>query len=420
MTTIPEAHPGQSRRWSLEQIKTELDGASRVRYTVYVYLASRLLYLVILGIEVLLIRVAAPHAMIESGNGSVSGLPSLGTGMSNWDGYWYLRTAAEWYGHHVPTSSGDYSTLGFMPLYPLLMWLVAHVTQIGNLGSGIAISMISGGIATILIGKLAEEWWGEVAARRAILFWCLFPGTIVFSMVYTEGLTLALIAGAIILLRRKRWLWAGVCAGFSTAIAPVALAAVPMCAVAAWREIRARGWDDRGARRALIAPVLSTFGAIGFGIFLWFWAGSPLADYTAQRVAWSESSTPLAIPRVFGSLLHQMYISGVGSHGPGGIDLNGIAALLGTAFLFWGLKLLWEHRRRVPVTAWVWTLCVAVLALTSAKTPPNPRMLVVMFPVVMAVGATLSERGYKRALRWGVTVTLVMTPLTYVGLWLRP
>jgi hypothetical protein len=115
-----------------------------------------------------------------------------------------------------------------------------------------------------------------------------------------------------------------------------------------------------------------------------------------------------------------MYISGVGTHGPGGIDLNGILGLLGTAFLFFGLKLLWEHRRRVPLTAWVWTICVAVLALTSAKTPPNPRLLILAFPVVMAVGGVLTDRGYLRAMRINIAVTLVITPLTFVGMWLRP
>lgn len=419
MTTLPDAYPGLARRWNLEAIKTSLSGASRVRYTIYLYLASRVLYLAIGGLEIGLLHIAAPHTLIATGSGLMVH-PTLGSEFGNWDGYWYLTTAAQWYGHNIPSSAGSYSTLGFMPLYPMLMWLVAHVTQIGILGAGIAIAMISGGIATILIGKLAEEWWGESAARRAILFWCFFPGTIVFSMVYTEGLTLALVAGCMILLKRKRWVWAGVCAGLSTAIAPVALSMIPVCLVAAGQEIWQRGWDDRQARKALIAPILSPLGAVAFAIFLWFWTGSPMADYTAQHVAWSESTTPLAIPRVFGSLIRQMYIAGVGSHGPGGIDLNGIAALLGTVFLLWGLKLLWEHRARVPATAWVWTICVSVLALTSAKTPPNPRLLIVAFPAVMAVGAVLSERGYRRALTYGIATTLVMSPLTYVGLWLRP
>jgi len=404
----------------MEAIKASLTSASRVRYTLYLYLASRLLFLAIAAIAIAVVRIGAPHTGLGSGAGTLVTHPSLGSEMSNWDGYWYLQTAAHWYGHRIWPHAGQYETLGFMPLYPMLIWLVAHVTQIGNLGAGIAISLISGCVATVLIGQLAEEWWGEARARRAILFWCFFPGTVVFSMVYTEGLQLSLVAGAMILLRRKRWLGAGLLCAFTTALAPVSLAAVPMCAVAAWQEIRARGWDDREARRALIAPILAPIGAIGFGIFLWFWTGTPFADYRAQHNAWSESTTPLAIPRVFGSLIHQMFISGVGSHGPGGIDLNGILGLLGTAFLFFGLKLLWEHRRRMPLTAWVWTICVSVLALTSAKTPPNPRLLILAFPVVMAVGAVLTERGYRRALTYGLVATLVMTPLTYVGMWLRP
>jgi hypothetical protein len=159
---------------------------------------------------------------------------------------------------------------------------------------------------------------------------------------------------------------------------------------------------------------------IGFAIFLKFWTGSPLADYTAQHVAWSESTTPLAIPRVFLSLIHQMFISGVGRHGPGGIDMNDIVALLGTAFLVWGFWLMCQNRRRIGLSVFTWTVCVAFLALTSAKTPPNPRMLVVAFPVVIAVGAHLTGRAYRRAMVINVTATLVLSYFTYVGIWLRP
>ncbi len=401
VTTLPEAHPGRSRRWNPETIKSGLS-SSTVRYTLQLYIASRLLFLAIAAVDL-----ATQHNSLQSS-------------MSNWDGAWYLKTAAQWYEHSVNHHPGQYQTLGFMPLYPALMWVVAHVTRIGNFGAGLLIAMVSGGVATVFIGQLAEQWWGRAPARRAIAFWCFFPGTIVFSMVYTEGLTLALIAGAIILLERRRWVSAGILTGFSTAVAPVALAAIPMCAVAALPVVRQHGWRHPESRRALLAPILSTFGVIGFAIFLQFWTGSPFADYTAQHVAWSESTTPLAIPHVFGSLIRQMYISGVGLHGPGGIDLNAVAALLGTAFLLWGLKLLWEHRQRVPRTAWVWTICVALLALTSAHTPPNPRMLIVAFPVVIVVGAALTDRAYKRAMALSIATTLVMSYFTYVGIWLRP
>lgn len=423
MTTLQEAHPAQARRLSLDAVRIGLRGSSLLRYTLYVYIGSRVLYLLIAAVAMGVVHIFGAHTGLAGAhNWQLMPLThsTLASEMSNWDGEWYLLTAQTGYYHHVVMHAGSYTTLGFMPLYPMLMWLLAHALPIGDFGAGLAIAMIGGAVATVLIAKLAAEWWGEQRARRAIAFWCLFPGTVVFSMVYSEGFTLALITGAMLLLARRRWLWAGVCAGFATAIAPVALAAIPMCAVAALAEIRRHGWRDRAARRALIAPILAPAGAIGFAIYLWIWTGSPLSDYTAQHVEWSESSTPLAVPRVAIQFVRQMFVSGVGSHGPGGIDLNDAAALLGTAFLLWGFKLLWEHRARVPLTVWTWTVCVSVLALTSAKTPPNPRLLVVAFPLVLAVGGTLTRRGYNRALAWALFATVVMTPVTYVGMWLRP
>jgi hypothetical protein len=412
VTIVSEARPIETRR-SGRRALSGLLSDPKIRYVLGLYLASRLLFLAIAALNVLTQHKSIQHQM------------------SNWDGYWYLQTASHWYLHYVKHHRGQYSTLGFEPFYPVTMWLLAHATQIGNFGAGITISLVCGGIATVLIGRLAEQWWGEEAGRRAIMFWCFFPGTIVFSMVYSEGLTLALIVSAMILLNRHRWIRAGIFAGFATAIAPVALAAVPMTAVAVCQELRSRGYAfkrsalrpllaDRGARRPLLAIPLSAFGVIGFAIFLKFWVGSPFADYTAQHVAWSESTTPFAIPRVAGSLIHQMFIGGVGRHGPAGIDLNVLAALLGTVFLFWGFWILLQHRDRVPLTMFVWVVCVAFLALTSAKTPPNPRMLVVAFPVVIAVGANLSAKAYRRAMVINVATTLVMSYFTYVGIWLRP
>lgn len=378
---------------------------SRFRYPLAVYAATRILYMVI----------AIGDSLVRD--------KTLSTVLSNWDGHWYVATEMHWYARpflHAWTLPNHWTTYGFLPLYPMLMWVTSHAIPLGVVTWGFLLSLTLGAIATLLVTELAEDWWGAGAARRAVVFWCLFPGTIVFSMVYSEGLTLTLIAGSMLLLQRRRWVWAGVLAGFTTAIAPTDLAAVPMCAVAALLELHSRGWRDREARRSLIAPVLSTFGAIGFAIYLWIWTGSPLSDYTAQHIEWSESSTPLAVPRLVLQLIHQMFVSGVGSHGPGGIDLNDILALLGTAFLIFGFKLLWDHRSRVPATAWVWTVCVSLLALTSAKTPPNPRMLIVAFPLVIVVGKALADRNYRRAMRYNLIATLVASPITYVGMWLRP
>lgn len=399
MNAVVEPRPG---RW-LHRARLA-SGWERIRYPLAIYVASRLLYLVIAVVESLVWH----HT-------------SISRELSNWDGQWYIRTAEHWYPHFVLTHRGQYTTLGFLPLFPMLEWLLAHTLQIPIVAAGIALSVVFGAVATILLTELAGQWWGRAAARRTLLFWCFFPGTVVFSMVYTESLTITLVAACLMLLGRKRWGWAGLTIAAATAIAPAAVAGVPMCAVAAWRELRDRGWRDHAARRSLLAPILSPLGLVAFGIFLWFWCGTPLASYKAQHGAWEESSTPLAIPRTFGSMIHQIFISGVGqSHGPGGIDLNGILALLGTIFMIYAFWRLWKARRTLPLTAWTWTVFVALLALTSAKTPPNPRLLILMFPLVLVVGAERQGRAQKWLLVADIAWLLVLTPLTLVGGWLRP
>jgi hypothetical protein len=403
MNTLPEALP--ARGWRHRESSATWQ---RIRHPLAIYAASRLLYLVL----------ALVDAAVQNAN--------LGRVFRNWDGKWYVLTAQHWYWYpnfslHSTTLAQHYTTLGFLPLFPMLEWLLSHITQLPLIYSGLTLSLVTGAVATVLVIELARQWWGEAAARRALLFWCFFPGTVVFSMVYTEGLLISLIAGSLLLLRGRRWASAGLLAGLATAVAPVALAVIPACAVAAGLEIRHRGWADREARRALLAPILSPVGVVAFGIFLWFLTGTPLASFHAQHGAWQETTTPLAVPRLFGSLIHQIFISGVGHrHGPGGIDLNGILGILGAAFLLYGLWRLWKVRQTIPIPVWVWTIFAALLALTSAKTPPNPRLLICMFPVVLIVGSQHRGRAQRWLLAADIACLLVMSWFTYVGIWLRP
>jgi Gpi18-like mannosyltransferase len=379
--------------------------AYRLRYPLGIYAASRALYLVIALVD-LLVR----HG-------------TLAKEVTNWDGKWYLLTVL--YGY-PQTIWHTQTTLGFLPLYPMQMWVLGQPfravglhAQTSYILSGVIISLVAGAIATVLISRLAERWWGEAAARRAILFFCLFPGTIVFSMIYSEGLLLALLAGAILAIERRRWLTAGVLAGLATGVAPVATAIIPAFAVVALLEIRRRGWHDREARRALLAPVLAPAGLIGFGAFLWVWTGSPFASYTTQHSewGWQESTTPTAIPRQANVLVHE--IARFTFHNPG-INLNFISGIAGTVFLLYAISRLWHWRSSVSLAALLWTLGVAVLTLTSANTPPNPRMLICAFPAVLVIGAEAEGRGQKRLLWFTVVVTLAMSMGSFVGTGLRP
>ncbi len=226
------------------------------------------------------------------------------------------------------------------------MYATSHLLFTSWLAAGMIVSTVGGFIATVLVQRLAAGWWGEEAGRRVVIFFCLFPGAIVFSMVYSEGVLIPLIAGCFLALERRRWVLAGLLGGVSTAVAPVAIAVVPACAVAALLEIRRRGWRDREARRALWAPLLSPFGLALFAVFMWFWTGSPLASYTAQHHGWSERTTLFSLVHVAQHLIDQIADARSLSHP--GINLNYISGLLGAAFLAWAIVLLLRTRPRIP------------------------------------------------------------------------
>jgi hypothetical protein len=436
MSTLPDvrgAQPGVSAPGSADAL-THLDPATEVggllaparapawdrlrdrlaaldvgwQYPLAIYLLSRVLYLVI----------AVADTFIRHNT-------SILTSMWAWDGRWYAQMAGSGYPNHLVTLvqlpngalvlAHQWSTLGFFPLYTILMRATGQITGLPYLYAGLIVSLATGASATVLVAKLAQRWWSNARiTRRTILFFCLFPGSIVFSMDYTEGLLITLVAGCLLALGERRWLLAGLLAGLSTAVGPVALAVVPACAVAAGLELRRAGWFERGqaewserrrALRSLAAPLLAPVGIIAFGAYLWIHTGTPFASFITQHDAWHEHSSPIAIFFDARKLVRQLLAFHSFSHP--GIDLNMVS----------GLR---RARALVPAPAIAWTLGVAALTVTSDEVPPNPRMLLCAFPLLLAVAAQLQRVAYVRMLRISTFLLVGMSLLTFVGNSLRP
>src|SRR5581483_5702088 len=138
-----------------------------------------------------------------------------------------------------------------------------------------------------------------------------------------------------------------------------------------------------------------------FAIFLWSWTGTPLASFYAQRYGWNEKSSPLAIPHDLSKAYYQAL------HGL--VNLNYYSGMIGTVFLLAGLWMILRRRdalTRISLPAIAWTLWVALLTLTSWNTPPNPRMLLCAFPVLMVYAARLQGRAFQAML--GVSTVLLV------------
>ncbi|MGI8902904.1 MAG: mannosyltransferase family protein [Solirubrobacteraceae bacterium] len=394
----------------------------RHRWTILVYLGSRVLLFAV--------------ALVEGALGH----HSIAHELANWDGLWYRALANKGYPAHVAHAQ---TTLGFFPLYPIVIWLVAHAfawaTTKGIVWSitvaGVIVSTVGGLVATLLVQRLAASWWGEDTGRRAAVLFCLFPGSVVFSMVYAEGLLIPLAAGCILALQRRRWILAGLLAGLATAAGPEALVLILVCVTAALLELRRSGWlrrsgglrqsgglrrggaPDRGAWRSLLAPLLSVGGVSAFAVFLWAWTGTPFANLLTQHYGWGEKTDPFALVHLASSLAGE--ISFKPFNDPT-INLNLPVGLGGAVLLIGLLVLVFKARHVISVEAIAWTLGISFLAITSEFTPPNPRLLITAFPAVIVAARYVRGRAFPWLLGVNGALLVVMSAATFVGTTLRP
>jgi hypothetical protein len=266
----------------------------------------------------------------------------------------------------------------------------------------------------MLVQRLAALWWGERTARRAVLAFCLFPGAVVFSMAYSECLTVPLVLGCLLALASRRWLAAGLLAGAASAVEPAAVILLPVCAAAAWRQISVSGWADRPARRSLLAPLLAPSGLAAFAGYLWWRTGTPLASYAAQHYEWHQGD-PFALlgqPIAEHIIDHPVSVFGY----LGNLSLwNGV---LGTVFMAFSLVRVFRVRHELTPGTLLWTCGVGAMTVWSVMTLTNARLLLVAFPAVIVWARCLSRRRFALFLGVEIAVLLLASGLTLAGLML--
>jgi len=351
----------------------------------------------------------------------------------HWDGLWYRDVADNGYPRQIAHPYHQ-DNLGFFPLYPITIFAGTHVLeavgfhhQIWSASvAAVLISGVGGWIATVFVHRLAEGWWDRPTARRAAALFVVFPGAVVFSMGYSEGLLLPLTAVCIWALERRRWVLAGAMAGFGSAVQPVGLGLCAVCGLCALRELWVGGLSarhlgqalrSRGFRMSVLTTAMSGIGVLSFMAFLWAWTGHPMANFYAQHHGWSEKTDPFAlvhlvtreVPRFDPNHFNHPWI-----------DLNDVSGFLGAILMAYELWLLWRYRHELSLPAISWTLIITFLAFTSEYVPPNPRMQITAFPMLVLLARRVRRQGFAPILFLNSFLLLGMGLLTFYKHVLRP
>jgi hypothetical protein len=284
------------------------------------------------------------------------------------DGRFYLGIAKYGYfGLPTSTAAGErvYSSIGFFPLLPGLIRAADAVLPGDGLVAATVVCTIAGWAACVAVTLLAREVYDAAAARRAAALIACFPGAFVFSFLYTEGLLIAAAAASLILLRQKRWIWAGVAGAVATLARPSGVAIVVAAAAVAIVEIRRdRAW------KALWTPVIAASGMASFLAYLWWRTGEPTAWFDNQRQFWNQRNN------LGGYLVKWMQVPFESGFKPTDHRIY--------AFILLALvPVLIGFYRRPPGLAVTVYVSVSLFITLTSSLGPRPRFILAAFPLLL-------------------------------------
>lgn len=295
----------------------------------------------------------------------------------SWDAVHYLRIAREGY----PVSAGATDS-GFFPLLPLLLRLLG-----ANPRAALAFGFVAGLIGVVVLTALTADLFDDRTAARTAWVASWWPEAMAWSAVYTEGLFLALAAGALwAAWARRPWLAAGL--GLAAGVLrPTGLVlAIPLLVLL----------PAGRARVAAAAPVL---GAAAFGVYLWLHTGEPLAFLHSQ----SANHHVVAGAPFFAGLM-------AGRASDRAEQLVGLLCLVGVGLLAYRLWRM-DHLREWRLAALAAVVALLVPPLLAGTLSSFGRYAMVAFPLFWVV----SRMRLGRLAAAGIPAALAFTVVAGTG-----
>ena len=286
----------------------------------------------------------------QSAGRQTTGLPPIShPGFFLWDGAWYQRIMHVGY---RPIPGGSQQPSNFFPLLPWVTRVVRYAVR-SELVAAVLVTSVASLAAVVLIFEVLRRWKGESIARWAIVLLLVFPTSFFLWEFYTEGLFIALAAGAILaMMNRTVWL-AGTLGGLAAMTRPPGILVLGVLAIMYVEQ-----------RRGLHADVLwLLLCAVGIGIVMLVMkeqTGSALA-FTRGSERWGRH---LSVPWTPVNTSLRTYIRGIGPplQGWSGSTLSilGSPRDIAATYLFLAIFLVSLWRR------WPWSARMLILTMTLA------------------------------------------------------
>jgi hypothetical protein len=216
----------------------------------------------------------------------------------------------------------------------------------------------------------------EEKAIFATMLFAFTPGSVVFSMFYSEGLFIALSIGSLYLLIKKKFIFAAVSASFAGTVRPSGVVLIAVVYISVLIDCR------REFRVSKLAPLaVAPLGMIGYGFYLQRHVGSVSAYFEAQSTGWGEKFSLTARFNDFGQFLTWI------THGFGSADWNKVVPGAMTVFVVLALIGCWKLKP--PIEVMIFAIGILGMSFFSSTLGFRPRFIMTAFPLFFGMSMLL-------------------------------
>lgn len=230
-------------------------------------------------------------ARTQAASGWAPAQPSYGQFTTIWDSGWYQQIYDHGYPSRLPLNPDGtvaQNAWAFYPLYPALVRALNAVTGLGWTQLAPAVSLVLAAFAVLVVHRLFRQYADPGTALAGVAVVCFLPPSAVLQYGYAESLHLLLLALALLLVCRRRYL-----AGAPVVLAmgltrptgvPFGLALAALFVVRVLRR-RRDPFPPREVLGLLAAGAASVVGAFSLYLAAW-WATGVRTAYTDTEAAW--------------------------------------------------------------------------------------------------------------------------------------
>ena len=329
-------------------------------YILKLFLATRILLLTIgwLGYKYIIL----PYGSVGSFGRLTEDYPWFLKVWAVWDSGWYLDIARSGYATTAPLFSSVQSNLGYFPLYPFLLRIVARYAFFGNyILAGIVISNIVFLIGVYYMYKLLRLDYDEIFTRRSIKYLFLIPTAFIFSGVFSESLFFCLTILCFYMARKEKWWLVGI-SGFLLVLTKVfgILMFLPLCMI--YLSQRNYDWKKISLSAAWLMGIPA--GLLSFGIYLYIHTGDFFAySHSQVKFLGHHMAEPFSflVIKLFGSDLDV---------------INALSIIIPLCLLIYSFK-------KIPRAYWIYGVSLLLFVPATGSIFGAVRYLVLLFPLAL-------------------------------------